>query len=197
MDLPKFIMRAKLDYLRLADVLARIATAHNISQADAVAVLCVSIRRAENKPRLFDLQDFDPLHSLSAPREVDLNQLLQALENATASQVGFLREELESVLDCSLLTEQEQTVLNAEAPPSQTSARSEAKKDEFIYQLLRVHYGADVANNPRRHIAEITATGARGCNGEISRAFELAGITPNITGRTLENWTKPHRQTDR
>lgn len=195
MNLPKLRLNAQLEYLRLADVLARLASAHSISQADAITVLCVSIRRAENTPRLFDLQDFDPLHSLSAPREIDLNQLLQALENATASQVGFLREELEGVLDCSLLSAQEQTALNAK-PSGQDDARSEGKKSEFIYQLLRVHYGEEVANNPRRHITEITATGARGCKGKISQAFELAGITPNITGQTLSNWTKPHRQAD-
>ncbi|MBE2895699.1 hypothetical protein HPC38_02245 [Pasteurellaceae bacterium HPA106] len=127
MNLPKLRLNAQLEYLRLADVLARLASAHSISQADAITVLCVSIRQAQSKPRLFDLQDFDPLHSLSAPREIDLNQLLQALENATASQVGFLREELEGVLDCSLLSAQEQTALNAK--PSGQHATHNAGDD--------------------------------------------------------------------
>lgn len=54
------------------------------------------------------------------------------------------------------------------------------KQSRFIYDLLAIHYGNDVAENPRRFIDDP--------NSEISKDFSLKGDLPS--GRSVERWLK-------
>ncbi|HEN3495913.1 TPA: hypothetical protein U5D88_004306 [Yersinia enterocolitica] len=51
----------------------------------------------------------------------------------------------------------------------------------FIKALLSIHYGDDVAENPRKHIDNT--------DGELRKDFELSGIALP-TGKTIEDWLK-------
>lgn len=71
------------------------------------------------------------------------------------------------------------------------STRSENKKNQLIKDLIYVCFGEDVAEHPRRHIAEEDSSqGIKYAKGEIQKAFDLKGVKINITGRTLDSWIK-------
>lgn len=72
---------------------------------------------------------------------------------------------------------------------STQNKKSENKKDEFIKALLFVYCGKDVAEKPRKHIAELDITqGIKYSNGKIQQDFDKAGVKVGVTGRTLEKW---------
>ncbi|MBI6548448.1 hypothetical protein [Xenorhabdus lircayensis] len=62
-----------------------------------------------------------------------------------------------------------------------TSTKTANKQADFIYALLAVHYGSDIANNPRSHIDNI--------NGEIRVDFESSGFAMP-SGNTVSGWLK-------
>lgn len=69
------------------------------------------------------------------------------------------------------------------------SAKSNNAMVRFIKALLTVHYGADVAENPRKHIAEFDSSqGVKYANGKIQKDFDRLGYEVGISGRTLQNW---------
>lgn len=70
---------------------------------------------------------------------------------------------------------------NWSQPEKKISSKTTNAQAEFIYGLIRTHYGLDVAENPRRHI--------EGKTGAIRLAFEKEGL--NLpSGNTVSSWLK-------
>jgi len=68
------------------------------------------------------------------------------------------------------------------------STASENKKNEFIKALLKIKYGAEVAENPRPHVYDPNDS-EKGKDGVIQRDFEVKGLTKHLpSGKTLKNW---------
>ncbi|WP_109059166.1 SlyX protein [Aggregatibacter aphrophilus] len=68
------------------------------------------------------------------------------------------------------------------------STASENKKNEFIKALLKIKYGAEVAENPRPHVYDPNVSN-KGKDSVIQRDFESKGLTKHLpSGKTLKNW---------
>lgn len=67
---------------------------------------------------------------------------------------------------------------------------SDNKKNAFIKALLHIHYGEQVAENPRPHVYDPNSS-EKSKDGLIQKDFELNGLEKHLpSGRTLQNWTK-------
>lgn len=76
----------------------------------------------------------------------------------------------------------------AEEAIVKSSTKSENKKNEFIKALLHIHYGGDIAENPRPHIYDPNMS-EKSRNGVIQKEFELHGLEKHLpSGKTLKNW---------
>lgn len=70
------------------------------------------------------------------------------------------------------------------------SSNSRNKKNAFIKSLLYIHYGADVAENPRPYISDPNQS-KKSRDGKIQIDFELHGLEKHLpSAKTLENWLK-------
>ncbi|WP_048736256.1 hypothetical protein [Necropsobacter massiliensis] len=67
---------------------------------------------------------------------------------------------------------------------------SDNKKNAFIKSLLFIHYGEQVAENPRPYIYDPNSS-EKSKDGVIQKSFELSGLDKHLpSGRTLQNWIK-------
>lgn len=67
---------------------------------------------------------------------------------------------------------------------------SDNKKNAFIKALLHIHYGEQVAENPRPYIYDPNSS-EKSKDGVIQKSFELSGLDKHLpSGRTLQNWIK-------
>lgn len=70
------------------------------------------------------------------------------------------------------------------------SKASDNKKNAFIKSLLYIHYGSEVAENPRSHIYDPNSSD-KGMNGRIQVDFDRNGLAKHLpTGRTINDWVK-------
>ncbi|HDR1415266.1 TPA: FlxA-like family protein [Pasteurella multocida] len=70
------------------------------------------------------------------------------------------------------------------------STASDNKKNAFIKSLLYIHYGNEVAENPRPHIYDPNS-GDKGMSGCIQVDFDRNGLAKHLpTGKTINGWVK-------
>ncbi|WP_434666504.1 hypothetical protein ACMYSO_18050 [Klebsiella sp. B345] len=66
-------------------------------------------------------------------------------------------------------------------PDEAHSTKTINKRAQFIKSLLRIHYGNEVAESPRRFLEDD--------NSEISKDFKIINITPP-SGKAVQDWVK-------
>jgi hypothetical protein len=108
----------------------------------------------------------------------NVNDLLISKNNIniiTGGEYGKLRE-LAYLDNNSVINE----AVGNDEPGAKTNTLIK-NRAAFIKALLAIHYGEDVADNPRKHIDNYS--------GELRKDFELAGIDLP-SGKTVEGWLK-------
>ncbi|OOF68811.1 SlyX protein [Rodentibacter pneumotropicus] len=100
------------------------------------------------------------------------------------AEINHLKNEL--IKKDSIITKMQSELI--EKRIAKSSTKSENKKNAFIKSLLKIHYGEEVAENPRAHIYDPNLS-ERSRDGKIQKDFELHGLTKHLpTGKTLKNW---------
>ncbi|WGE50882.1 hypothetical protein NYR68_00355 [Actinobacillus equuli subsp. haemolyticus] len=98
-------------------------------------------------------------------------------------------KDLKDKVNCLNITTQEKFELlkNVEG-----LARTDKKKTDFIFSLITVYGGEDMARNPRQYFIEkkgdIQTGYKKAEKNAILNAFERKGLTFPVSGRTLEKW---------
>lgn len=133
--------------------------------------------------------ELDDLISYVKVKEIDLTPIVQnRLDGYSSDELRQQIERLESELieKDNIITKMQLEV--SEKRTAKSSAKSENKKNAFIKSLLKIHYGEEVAENPRAHIYDPNMS-EKSRDGKIQKDFELHGLTKHLpTGKTLKNW---------
>lgn len=111
-----------------------------------------------------------------------INEQLLTQNTQQAKTIELQREQIKQL-------ENQLNKTNSTILEKAQSAKTNNAMSRFIKALLFVHYGADVAENPRKHIAENDSTqGTKYSNGKIQQDFDRLGYDVGLSGRTLQNW---------
>ncbi|MBE2896242.1 hypothetical protein HPC38_05055 [Pasteurellaceae bacterium HPA106] len=133
----------------------------------------------------------------SAARDGELlAQQLRTHADQAISAKNDAEERLEKAREYYRISKAEIEKLKAEietlkARNNTASTKTVNAQARFIKALLAVSFSEDVAENPRSNISEFDPKqGIKYSNGEIQKAFDVAGYRIPTTGRTLDAWIK-------
>lgn len=125
------------------------------------------------------------LQSENAELQTRISELEQQLQQSTVDSKTVL--ELQNQLAGKEKVIEE---LREQLRQKPNNTASDNKKNAFIKSLLFIHYGEQVAENPRPYIYDPNSS-EKSKDGVIQKSFELSGLDKHLpSGRTLQNWIK-------
>lgn len=114
----------------------------------------------------------------------EIYSLKKQLEKQSAGkleqEIARLKAEIES----------KDRIIEEQTQSAPKSGKADTTKNAFIKALLKIHYGDDVAENPRPHVYDPNSS-AKSKDGRIQKDFDLLGLSEYLpSGQTLNNWVK-------